>query len=60
VFVNTANETVTLTVNSKASGDGSRTVQVKPIADEFKWRELHMIETNRKKSVDRRESWGRA
>ena len=49
LFVNTANETVTLSVNSKASEDGSRTVQVKPIADEFKLRELNMIETNRKK-----------
>ena len=49
LFVNTANETVTLTVNSKSSDDGSRTVQVKPIADEFKLRELNMIETNRKK-----------
>jgi tricorn protease len=49
LFVNTANETVTLTVNSKASDDGSRTVQVKPIADEFKLRELNMIESNRKK-----------
>jgi tricorn protease len=49
LFVNTANETVTLTVNSKSSDGGSRTVQVKPIADEFKLRELNMIETNRKK-----------
>ena len=49
LFVNTANETVTLTVNSKSSDDGSRTVQVKPIADEFKLRELNMIEANRKK-----------
>jgi tricorn protease len=49
LFVNTANETVTLTVNSKSSDDGSRTVQVKPIADEFKLRELNMMESNRKK-----------
>ena len=49
LFVNTANETVTLTVNSKSSDGGSRTVQVKPIADEFKLRELNMIEANRKK-----------
>jgi len=48
-FVNTANETVTLTVNSKASEDGSRNVQVKPINDEYDLRELNMIETNRKK-----------
>jgi tricorn protease len=49
LFVNTANETVTLTVNSKPSEEDSRNVQVKPIADEYSLRELHMIETNRKK-----------
>lgn len=48
-FVNTANEAVTLTVNSKPSEDGSRNVQVKPINDEYNLRELNMIETNRKK-----------
>ena len=48
-FVNTANETVTLTVNSKPSEEGAHTVQVKPVADEFSLRELNMIETNRKK-----------
>jgi tricorn protease len=49
LFVNTANSTVTLTVNSKPSEDGSRNLQVKPIADEFSLRELNMIDTNRKK-----------
>jgi tricorn protease len=49
LLVNTANEVVTLTVNSKASEDGSHNVQVKPINDEFNLRELNMIETNRKK-----------
>ena len=49
LLINTANETVTLTVNSKPSEDGSRNVQVKPIADEFSLRELNMIESNRKK-----------
>jgi tricorn protease len=49
LFVNTANETVTLTVNSKAAEDGARNVQVKPIADEFSLHELNMIESNRKK-----------
>jgi tricorn protease len=48
-FVNTANETVALTVNSKPSDEGSHTVQVKPIADEFSLRELNWIENNRKK-----------
>ena len=49
LFVNTANDVVTLTVNSKASEDGSHTVQVKPINDEYNLRELNMITTNRKK-----------
>ena len=49
LFVNTANENVTLTVNSKPSEDGARTVQVKPVADEFNLRELAWIESNRKK-----------
>jgi tricorn protease len=49
LFVNTANETVTLTVNSKPSEDGSHTVQVKPISDEFTLRELNWIENNRRK-----------
>jgi tricorn protease len=49
LLTNTAGETVTLTVNSKASEDGARTVQVKPVNDEFSLHELNMIETNRKK-----------
>ncbi|MBS1853034.1 MAG: PD40 domain-containing protein [Acidobacteria bacterium] len=49
LFINTANETVTLTVNSKPSDDGARTLQVRPIADEYSLREFNMIETNRKK-----------
>jgi tricorn protease len=49
LFVNTANQTVTLTVNSKPSEEGSHTVQVRPIADEFSLRMLNMIESNRKK-----------
>jgi tricorn protease len=49
LLVNTANEVVTLTVNSKPTADGARKVVVKPIADEFSLRELNMIETNRKK-----------
>lgn len=47
-FVNTANDVVTLTVNSKPSEEGSHNVQVKPINDEYNLRELHMIESNRK------------
>jgi len=49
LFENTANENVTLTINSKPGDDGSRNIQVKPINDEFQLRELSMIETTRKK-----------
>ncbi len=50
LFGNTANETVTLSVNSKpAEEGGARNIQVKPINDEYNLRELDMIETNRKK-----------
>ena len=49
LLINTANEVVTLTVNSKPVADGARKVVVKPIGDEFSLRELNMIETNRKK-----------
>jgi tricorn protease len=49
LFVNLANETVTLTVNSKPSEDGAHNIVVKPINDEYNLRELNMITTNRKK-----------
>jgi tricorn protease len=49
LLTNTANEVVTLTVNSKPVGDGARKVVVKPIGDEYSLRELNMVETNRKK-----------
>ncbi len=49
VFVNTANETVILSVNAKPAEEGAHNIQVKPISDEFNLRELNMIETNRKK-----------
>jgi tricorn protease len=49
LFVNTANETITLTINSKASEDGAHTVQVKPLSDEFNLREQAWIESNRRK-----------
>jgi tricorn protease len=48
VFVNTANDVVTLTVNSKPTEEGSHNVQVKPINDEANLRQLNMILTNRK------------
>jgi tricorn protease len=49
LFVNTANENVTLTVNSKPGEEGARNVVVKPIASEFSLHEFDMINTNRKK-----------
>jgi tricorn protease len=49
LFVNTADQNVTLTVNSKPSEDGARHVVVKPIGSEYKLRELDMIQTNRQK-----------
>jgi tricorn protease len=49
LLVNTANDVVTLTINSKASAEGARKVVVKPIGDEFNLRENNMIETNRRK-----------
>ena len=52
LFVNTANDAVTLTFNSSPSETGSRRVQVRPIADEFSLHELEMIESNRKKVSD--------
>ncbi len=49
MFVNTANENVTLTVNSKPTMEGSRDVVVQPLPNEFKLRELDWIKTNREK-----------
>jgi tricorn protease len=49
LFTNTANENVTLTVNSKPSAEGSRQVVVKPIPSELSLRELDWIESNRRK-----------
>jgi tricorn protease len=49
LFVNTAGENVTLTVNSKPSTDGARHVVVRPRQSEFLLRELDWIETNRQK-----------
>jgi tricorn protease len=52
LFVNTAAQTVTLTVNSQPSEAGARQVVVKPVSTEYGLRQLDMIETNRRK-VDR-------
>jgi tricorn protease len=48
-FVNTVNENVTLTVNSKPGEEGARTVVVKPLGSELSLRELDMINTNRRR-----------
>jgi tricorn protease len=49
LMVNTANETTAITVNSKPTEDGARTVPVRPIDDEYLLREYNMVETNRQK-----------
>jgi len=49
LLTNTAGDTVTLTVNSKPSEEGSHTVQVKPVNDEGLLRMRDWIENNRKK-----------
>ncbi|MFZ0760596.1 MAG: S41 family peptidase [Candidatus Sulfotelmatobacter sp.] len=49
LFVNTANLTTAITVNSRPGTEGARTLAVKPLADESQLRELDMIDTNRRK-----------
>ena len=49
LLTNAAGETVTLTINSKPTEEGSHTVQVRPIADELSLREQDWVESNRKK-----------
>jgi len=49
MFINTVNQAVTITVNSKPVFDGSRNVLVRPIPDEFALHELNWIATNRRK-----------
>jgi len=49
LFMNTANATTAITVNSKPTMDDARTIPVKPIADEYPLREFNMVESNRKK-----------
>ena len=48
LFLNTANENVTLEVNSKPTEEGARHIVVKPLSDDFGLHELNMIETNRR------------
>ena len=49
LFVNTAGQTVTLTVNSQPSETGARQVLVKPIASEYALRQFDMVTSNRRK-----------
>ncbi len=49
LFVDTAGQNVTLTVNSKPTMDGARQVVVQPLPTEFSLRELAWIDTNREK-----------
>jgi tricorn protease len=49
LFVNTADQNITLTINSSAGEKGARNVVVKPISSELGLRELDMISMNRKK-----------
>jgi len=49
LFVNTVNQAVTLSLNSKPSAEGARNVVVRPIPSDFGLHELNWIETNRRK-----------
>jgi tricorn protease len=49
LFVNTAEQTVTLTINSQPSATGARPVVVKPLSSEYALRQLDMVNTNRRK-----------
>ena len=49
LFVNTADQNITLTINSSPNEQGARNVVVKPISSELGLRELDMISRNRKK-----------
>jgi tricorn protease len=48
-FINTVNQTTTLSINSKPSEQGARNVVVRPIPSEFGLHELNWIATNRRK-----------
>ena len=49
LFINTVNQTTTLSINSKPTEQGARNVVVRPIPSEFGLHELNWIETNRRK-----------
>ena len=48
-FINTVNQTTTLSINSKPTEQGARNVVVRPIPSEFGLHELNWIATNRRK-----------
>jgi tricorn protease len=49
LFVNTVNQAVTITLNSKPTTEGSHNIVVRPIATEFGLHQLNWIESNRRK-----------
>jgi len=49
LFVNTVNQAVTLSLNSKPSTEGAHNVVVRPVQSDFGLHELNWIETNRRK-----------
>ncbi|MGB9283848.1 MAG: PDZ domain-containing protein [Candidatus Sulfotelmatobacter sp.] len=49
LFINTVNQTTTLSINSKPTEQGARNVVVRPIPNEFGLHELNWIEANRRK-----------
>jgi len=49
LFVNTAGQDVTLTINSQPGEQGARHILVQPIGSEFGLRELDWIDSNRRK-----------
>jgi tricorn protease len=49
LFVNTANQNVTLTVNRRPTEDGARQVVVRPLSSDFALHELDWIESNRRR-----------
>jgi tricorn protease len=48
-FINTVNQTTTLSMNSKPTEQGAHNVVIRPIPSEFTLHELNWIETNRRK-----------
>ncbi len=49
LFINTVNQTTTLSINGKPSEQGAHNVVVRPLSSEFGLHELNWIETNRRK-----------